>query len=274
MITCSDWGNSMKLSNQRNLSRKGAVERGARGVSPAVFGVPSKTFLARKLNCAVGGASDPSAGRRRGRPGRSRSPFLTASLWFGLLLLAVPMTRAQTVDQFFLAGATNYLHTNIDQAKKLVTNGLALYPNDPKLTNLWALLNRQQQSQNSDSQQQDKKDQQNKDQQKQDQQKSDQQKQDEQKRQEEQKKQEEAKKQQEQQQAKKDKDKEQDQAGKSGDKKDQPDPKEAEAGQMAKIRMTPQQAQQLLDTMKNEERTMIFTPQMKSNRADRVFKDW
>ena len=40
------------------------------------------------------------------------------------------------------------------------------------------------------------------------------------------------------------------------------------------VRMTPQQAKQLLDTQKDDERMMIFLPEGKTNRANRVFKDW
>ena len=43
-------------------------------------------------------------------------------------------------------------------------------------------------------------------------------------------------------------------------------------GMMAQ--MTPQDAQRLLDAQKNEEKTMIFIPKIKTNRTDRVFKDW
>jgi Ca-activated chloride channel family protein len=48
----------------------------------------------------------------------------------------------------------------------------------------------------------------------------------------------------------------------------------AQAAKVVPLRMTPQEAQQLLDMQKNEEKTMIFLPQMKTNRLDRVFKDW
>ena len=43
------------------------------------------------------------------------------------------------------------------------------------------------------------------------------------------------------------------------------------------MQMTPQQAQQLLDAQKSQERAMIFQPQqtVRTNRPrDRVFKDW
>ena len=42
------------------------------------------------------------------------------------------------------------------------------------------------------------------------------------------------------------------------------------------MQMTPQQAQQLLDAQKSEERAMIFQPlnQRTNKPRDRVFKDW
>jgi outer membrane biosynthesis protein TonB len=189
-----------------------------------------------------------------------------------LLLVASAAGQVQSADNFFVAGGANYLQTNIDLAKKVVSNGLSLYPNDRKLTNLWALLNRnqeqQQQQQDKNEEKKDEKnDQQKKDQENQDQQKSEQQKQDEQKKQQEQKKQEqEAKNQQEQQSA-------QDQRGK------EPDPSAQQPNYGRVMQMTPQQAQQLLDAQKSQERAMIFQPQtMRTNRADRprdrVFKDW
>jgi hypothetical protein len=38
--------------------------------------------------------------------------------------------------------------------------------------------------------------------------------------------------------------------------------------------MTQQEAQRLLDTLKSEEKAMIFIPQIRTNRPDRVLKDW
>jgi len=40
------------------------------------------------------------------------------------------------------------------------------------------------------------------------------------------------------------------------------------------VRMTPQQAIQLLEAMKGEEKVMTFRPILKTNRQQRVFKDW
>jgi Ca-activated chloride channel family protein len=57
--------------------------------------------------------------------------------------------------------------------------------------------------------------------------------------------------------------------------KDPPDDKQdGQAAPAALARMTPKEAQQLLDTVKGEERAMIFQPPPKTNRTERVFKDW
>ena len=110
-------------------------------------------------------------------------------------------------------------------------------------------------------QQQDKSDQQNQDQQKKDQQKKD----------EEKKKEEEKKSQQDQQKKDQEKqDQQQQQQSKNGDKKDE-EPQQADAGKP--MQMTAQQARQLLDTVRMEEKPMIFAPPP-TNRTDRHFKNW
>ena len=53
-------------------------------------------------------------------------------------------------------GVTNFCRTNLVQARKDVTNGLVLYPNNPWLTNLWELLNRKDQQQQQQNKDQDK----------------------------------------------------------------------------------------------------------------------
>src|SRR5512134_155990 len=122
-----------------------------------------------------------------------KSIALSVLLSLSLLMSAWPLPPAQTPADYFHMGVTNYCRTNIAQARKDVTNGLTLYPNNPWLTNLWELLNRSEQQQKQQQEDKDKdkdkdqesKDQQSKDQQQQDQQKQDQQKQDEQKKKEE-----------------------------------------------------------------------------------------
>jgi hypothetical protein len=43
---------------------------------------------------------------------------------------------------------------------------------------------------------------------------------------------------------------------------------------MKAIRMTPQQAVRLLEAMKAEEQTLQFRPILRTNRTERVLKDW
>ncbi len=139
---------------------------------------------------------------------------------------------------------------------------------------------KQQQQQNKQDQ---NKDDQNKDEQNKDQQKSDQQKKEdkkdeqksEQEKQDEQKKQEQESQKKDQQSQKQDGQKQDQQQAKDerGEKSD----KSSEQQNYARVmQMTPQQAQQLLDAQKSEERAMIFQPQtLRTNKPrDRVFKDW
>jgi Ca-activated chloride channel homolog len=128
-----------------------------------------------------------------------------------------------------------------------------------------------QQKQDQQKQDQDKKDQQKKDEEQQKQDKSEQEKKDQQK-QEQEKKDQESKQQQEKsdEQKKEDQQQAQDQRGKEPGK-------EAQQQNYARVmQMTPQQAQQLLDAQKNEERAMMFQPLVtRTNKPkDRVFKDW
>ncbi|MCX6902121.1 MAG: tetratricopeptide repeat protein, partial [Verrucomicrobia bacterium] len=148
---------------------------------------------------------------------------------------------------------------------------------------------KQQQQKNQDQQQ--NKDQQNKDQQDKSQQQ--QQNKDEQKNQQDQQQKQQDGQQkkddsQQQQQNKDDQKKQQDQqqkqdqsqqqqAQKSEGKEDQQkdgnqDQEAAQAGKM--VRMTPQQARQLLDAQRAEEKPMPFWKLLRTNRVERVFKDW
>lgn len=162
-------------------------------------------------------------------------------------------------------------------------------------------LKQQQQQQKQNQNNQDKKDDQKKDQQsKQDQQQQqnqqqkdkeqqEQQKQDQQKQQQQKEQQDQQQQQQQKQdqtgQPDKDKDKEKDKDKKPGEenkaqqaKDNQGQPgQEGEDGQPQQaraMRMTPQQAVQLLETLRGEEKVMMFRPPLKTNRQDRVFKDW
>ena len=117
----------------------------------------------------------------------------------------------------------------------------------------------------------DKKDEQKKDEKSDEQKSEDQKKSDEQKKEEQKKQEQDSQKKDDKPEQKKPNDQQsaQDQRGQEPDKAAQPN--------YARVmQMTPQQAQQLLDTQKGEERAMIFQPQnLRTNRPkDRVFKDW
>lgn len=195
-----------------------------------------------------------------------------------LCLLAHALSAAtQDAESYFHSGARHYLATNgFAQAVTTVSNGLALYPGDPKLKKLWELLNQQQQQQQDKNDKQDQKDQ--KDQSKQDQQQSKDRKSKEQQKKEEQAKQEQQKKEEQQKQeqaSKQDKKDGEDKKGQQASSK-QDEEKEGE-GQPQKaqaFRMTPQQAVQLLESLKGDEKAMIFKPVLKTNRNNRLLKDW
>ncbi len=187
---------------------------------------------------------------------RVDSWFLVALSGFSLLL-ASPAVFAQTADDFFHGGAVNYLSNNIPAALAVVSNGLTLYPDDIKLKKLEELLKQQNQQQ----QQQQKDEQQKQDEQKDQQSKQDQkseQKQDEEQKQADKKEQE---KQQDQQQAKQ-----------SGEKQDEKD--EDKQQQLTAHAMTPQEAKQLLDAQKGDEKVLQFIPEGQPKRAGRTLKDW
>jgi Ca-activated chloride channel family protein len=141
-------------------------------------------------------------------------------------------------------------------------------------------LKQQQQQQNKNDQQEkkDQKDQQDqsesdqqqsKDQQSKDQQSQEQKQKEEQARQEQQKQQEQAS----QQKKKEGEDKKGQQASTKPEQGEQQEEGEAQPQGKA-VQMTPQQAIQLLEALKGEEKVMPFHPVLKSNRQDRVFKDW
>jgi Ca-activated chloride channel family protein len=141
-------------------------------------------------------------------------------------------------------------------------------------------LKQQQQQQKQDKQDQNKDDQNKDDEQKKSdqQKKEDQQKKDdksEQEKQDEQKKQEESQKK-DQQSQKQDEQTQQDQQQAKDERGEKSDKSPEQQNYARVMQMTPQQAQQLLDTQKSEERAMIFQPmiQRTNKPKDRVFKDW
>ncbi|MFO1487217.1 MAG: hypothetical protein U1F65_01950 [Verrucomicrobiota bacterium] len=171
--------------------------------------------------------------------------------------------RAQMLpaDSFFHRGAHAYLTNNVGKALETVTNGLALYPKDEKLLKLEELLKQQQQQQNQDCQ---SSDQQQSDSSKDKQQKDQPQKDQKDKSSPDQKKPEPQKPEEQKQQP---------QPAKKGD--DQQKPEEKETGQAAAPgEMTPQEAKQLLDGQKNDERLIPVSRKEKPQNPQRKLKDW
>ena len=176
-------------------------------------------------------------------------PWLkNAAVWMplGLLLLIVSGASAQSADDIFHDGAVNYLSNNIPKALEVVTNGRALFPDDIKLKKLEELLKQQNQSE----QQQQQKEQQKQDEKKEQQSKPDQ----------------------------KDEKKEQPDQSKQPDQQQaQPKPDEKKEGkpeQVAAHAMTPQEAKQLLDAQKGDEKVLQFQPQGDPKRRTKTLKDW
>ena len=175
-----------------------------------------------------------------------------AAAWMplGLLLLTVLGAGAQTADDFFHGGAVNYLSNNIPKALEVVTNARALFPDDLKLKKLEELLKQQNQSQ-----QQQQKDQPQKQDEKKDQQSKPDQKDE---------------KKQQQEQSKEDRQKQDQQQSKSKPE----EKKEGEPQQAAAHAMTPQEAKQLLDVQKGDEKVLQFQPQGEPKQRTKTLKDW
>jgi hypothetical protein len=198
-------------------------------------------------------------------------------VWRLLLIISLLSAPAwargqQNADDYFHGGVQDYIFGDTKKAKTEIYTGLRLYPTDPKLTaatNLFRPKPPEDQNQPKDSQQkqQQDKDQQQKQQQQQKQgQKSDQQKKDEEKA-----KQEQAKKDQE----KKDQEKKEREAqDKQGDQKDKQD-ENGEQTPAPALRMSPEEARKLLETMKDDAKVLLFSPTNQPiNAQPGKFKDW
>lgn len=167
------------------------------------------------------------------------------------LVLLARAAIAQSADDYFHGGAMSYLSNNVPVALGVVTNGLERYPDDTKLQKLYELLKQQQQQQ----QQQNQQDQQDQQEQKQDQQKQD-------------------KKQQEQKQQQSESEQKQDQQQQKQPEKGQEQQKPEEQRAAEGKEMTPQEARQLLDAQKGNERVLVFRPEGEPKNRDKKLKDW
>ena len=193
--------------------------------------------------------------------------------WLSLssCLLLASAALAETGEDYFHAGTQFYVFGEKEKATERVTTGLQKFPNDPKLNGLAMLLKKEEQQQQQ--QQNQNKDQQNKDQQNKDKKNQQQNKQDQKQQQD---KNQDQKKQQ-QDQAKKDQNKDakdqkqQSQAQKDDKKQDEQEGQPVEPGKLAQ--MTPEQAKQFLEAMKQEDRTLIFK-QPEQEARPKALKDW
>ena len=172
-------------------------------------------------------------------------PNFATGLRLGLLLLlAARVVCAQTAADFFHGGAVNYLSNNIPKALEVVTNARALFPDDMKLKKLEELLKQQNQSQQ----------QQQKEQQKQDEKKDQQSKPD----------------------PKDEKQPPQDKP-QPDPQPEKPKPEEKKTGEPQPATahaMTPQEAKQLLDAQKGDEKVLQFAPQGEQKQRAKTLKDW
>ena len=198
--------------------------------------------------------------------------LISTSLVLGALSVA-----ADTAQDYFHRGAQYYIWAQKQKATNEIFTGLSLFPTDPQLNGLAALLKKdeeqqQKQNQNQDNQQKDQskqdQNQQQQGQQNQDQQKQDSSKQDQQNQQTKQDQQQQQAAQQAEDQEKKQQPSEQsasEQKEQSGETNEQA----YAAGQM-----TPEQARQLLDAQKGDEKMLSLKPEGKPTDRSKPIRDW
>lgn len=207
---------------------------------------------------------------------QSRALILTS-----LLLPALVLAQALPPDDFFHSGAQWYLSNKVAEARSQVDAGLKLYPDDIKLKKLDELLKKQQQQNQNQQQNQEQKDQEQKD--KQEQEKQQQQQQDQQqggkdqKDQQQQQQEKERKEQERKERERAEREKQQEQQKKDGQepKPGEPQPGE-EGGEVPAGLLTPQQARQILDALKSEEKMLPVDLQKATEKpgGPRRIKDW
>lgn len=190
------------------------------------------------------------------------------------LVAALQLAAADTAEDYFHHGATNYVFERLQQARQVVKAGLAKFPQDRLLIELDKLLNpppQPQQSQDQQNQQQQQQDAGAQQNQAQDQTGKDRSPQPQQP---------------ETDAAQPQADKPQpdhgsaqpqaaqDQPGQRPDTQaDQTDRDPAQAADLRPGQMTPEEARRLLDRHRNEERLLLFVPPP-TNRVRRPMKDW
>ena len=207
-------------------------------------------------------------------PLKARS-LLLLGLGFGMGVGIEGAVLGQSADDYYHNGAQFFIFGENEKAKTEVETGQRLYPNDAKLNELAALLKKPEQPPNKGDKQDQQKDKDKEKQKEQD--KGDKQKQEPQQNEQKEKQEQPQQQQQQQGQENKDQQKKKEEAqkqGQQGQPSEQPEDAEGAPDKAQAVRMTPQQAVQLLEALKGEEKVMAFRPALKTNRHERVFKDW
>jgi hypothetical protein len=194
-------------------------------------------------------------------------------------LRAQPPTPAlpQRAQDYFHRGAQYYIWNQKQKATNEIFSGLQLFPTDPQLNGLAQLLKKeeQEQKQQQQQQQQDQQDQQSKQDQNQQQQQQAEQKQDQKQdaSQQNQPNQQNNQDQQQQQAAKQEQD-QQKQQGSQEASQSKEESGETNQQQYAAGEMTPEQARQLLDAQKGDEKMLSPKPEGKPNDRRKPLRDW
>jgi len=165
-----------------------------------------------------------------------------------LILILAGAAWADTSDvdaTYFHPAASLYIHGDSTTASNLVEKGLSLYPDDAKLKRLKELIKQQQQNQQEQNEQNQQQEQQNQDQEQQEQQNQDQEQQEQQSQQQDQ------------------------------NQTDEPEPQEPQQPRQPQDReMSPDEARQLMDDMKQEEKNERLQLRPVMGRPVKVDKDW
>jgi hypothetical protein len=186
--------------------------------------------------------------------------------------------NAQTAQDYFHRGAQFYIWNQKQKATNEIFSGLKLFPTDPQLNGLAGLIKKdeenqkqQQQNQSGDQSKQDQQQKQNQDQSKQAQQNQSEQKKD--SGQQNQENQQSKQDQQQQQAARQSQEQQKKQASEANDQQNQ---KEGETNQQeyASGQMTPEQARQLLDAQKGDEKMLPVKHEGKPAERAKHLKDW
>jgi Ca-activated chloride channel family protein len=213
------------------------------------------------------------------------------ALGFGLVHCALIFraTAADVADNYYHRGAQHYVFGEKEEAKSEIETGRRLFPEDAKLRQLAALLAQKEKEDKQKQKNSEKNQKKDSESQKQDQpsppEKQDQSKEspDSQKQQQDQPSKNDEKQPSDSQTAQDQKEKKEKDAkdaakqaqAQQGKKDEEGDPgEEGQAAPAVMGIMSLQQAKQLLDNQKGEERAMIFVPRVKPKSQDRLFKDW